>query len=89
MAPLLSGGGQERRARAGTENVAAIAGFGAAADAAAAEVLREAERLAGLRDRLEFLAHGAARDMVVFGEGAPRLPNTLCFFTPNSRRRRC
>jgi cysteine desulfurase len=82
LAPLLRGGGQERRARAGTENVAAIAGFGAAAAAAAADVLREAQRLAGLRDRLEFLARGAARDVVVFGEGAPRLPNTLCFSAP-------
>ena len=58
LAPLLRGGGQERRARAGTENVAGIAGFGAAAAAAAADVFREAERLAGLRDRLEFLARG-------------------------------
>jgi len=44
--------------------------------------LREAQRLAGLRDRLEFLARGAARDVVVFGDGAPRLPNTLCFAAP-------
>ena len=81
LAPLLRGGGQERRARAGTENVAGIAGFGAAAAAAAADVFREAERLAGLRDRLEFLARRAA-EVVIFGEGAPRLPNTLCFAAP-------
>ena len=50
--PLIRGGGQERGARAGTENVAAIAGFGAAARACLTEAAREAERLAGLRDRL-------------------------------------
>ena len=49
--PLIKGGGQERSLRAGTENVAAIAGFGAAAAIAAS--LADAARMAGLRDRLE------------------------------------
>jgi len=51
-APLLSGGGQERRQRAGTENVAGIAGFGAAAKAAVADMVNM-PRVSALRDRLE------------------------------------
>ncbi len=81
-APLLRGGGQERGARAGTENVAALAGFGAAAAAVAADAADEAERLERLRDRLEARVREAAPDAVVFGAGAPRLPNTLCFAAP-------
>ncbi len=79
---LLRGGGQERGARAGTENIAAIAGFGAAAEAAKADLAGEAARLSALRDRLwaeiAALAPGAAR----FGGDAPRLPNTLNFAIP-------
>src|SRR5690606_31151037 len=52
LAPLLAGGGQERWRRAGTENVAAIAGFGAAAAAAAAGLDRFG-RIAALRDAIE------------------------------------
>ena len=81
-APLLRGGGQERGARAGTENVAGIAGFGAAAQAAREDVASEAPRLAGLRDRLEAHVREAAPDAVFFGAGAPRLPNTSCFAVP-------
>jgi cysteine desulfurase len=79
---LLRGGGQERGARAGTENVAGIAGFGAAALAAGAEAEGEAVRLAALRDRLEARIFAAAPDAVVFGAGASRLPNTTCFAIP-------
>jgi cysteine desulfurase len=79
---LLRGGGQERGARAGTENVAGIAGFGAAARAAAAEVEGEAIRLTALRDRLEARIFAATPDVVVFGAGAPRLPNTTAFAVP-------
>ena len=81
-APLLRGGGQERGARAGTENVAAIAGFGAAARLAAAEAGPEATRLAALRDRLEQRVRETAPEAVVFGAAAPRLPNTLAFAAP-------
>lgn len=81
-APLMRGGGQERGARAGTENVAAIAGFGAAARLAVAEAEREAARLAALRDRLEARARELAPEAVVFGATAPRLPNTLCLAVP-------
>src|SRR5579883_1552931 len=80
--PLLRGGGQERGLRAGTENVAAIAGFGAAARAAQGDLDAEAERLRGLRDALESHVLNAAPDAVVFGAGVDRLPNTLCFAIP-------
>jgi cysteine desulfurase len=83
-APVLRGGGQERGARAGTENVAAIAGFGAAARLAAAETEGEAMRLAALRDRLERRLRETAPDAVVFGAAAPRLPNTLAFAAPGA-----
>jgi cysteine desulfurase len=83
-APLLRGGGQERGARAGTENVAAIAGFGAAARLAAAELDREAPRLAALRDRLAQRLRETAPAAVVFGAAAPRLPNTLAFAAPGA-----
>ncbi len=79
--PLIRGGGQERGARGGTENVAAVAGFGAAASACRAEAA-EPERLASLRRRLERVVRDAASDAVVFGDAAPRLPNTLCFAVP-------
>ena len=79
---LLGGGGQERGLRAGTENVAGIVGFGVAAEIAAAEITGEAVRLAGLRDGLLARLRAAAPDLVVFGEGAPRLPNTLAFAVP-------
>lgn len=80
-APLLTGGAQEDRRRAGTENVAGIAGFGAAADAA----LRERDNFSALRDDLDFLVEGLRliwADTVVFGEDAARLPNTCSFAVP-------
>ena len=80
--PLIRGGGQERGARAGTENVAAIAGFGAAARACLGSLAEEEARLLALRDRLADAVRGAAPDAVVFGETVPRLPNTLCFAVP-------
>jgi cysteine desulfurase len=77
--PLITGGGQERGARAGTENVAGIAAFGAAAAAALAELAAEAGRVAGLRDRLEAGLRSASPHLVVFGAEAERLPNTTLF----------
>lgn len=79
--PLLRGGGQERRQRAGTEAVALIAGFGAAA-AAALGGLDDAGRLAGLRERIERGIRSAAPDAVVYGAGSPRLANTVCVAMP-------
>jgi cysteine desulfurase len=79
--PLLRGGGQERGLRAGTENVAGIAAFGAAA--AAARVRRESEsaHMAALRNRMEAGLLAIASDAVVFGRegGVERLPNTTLF----------
>ena len=81
-AGLVRGGGQERGARAGTENVAAIAGFGAAAVVAQAGMAQEAVRLAQLRDKLEDFLRDIADDVVVFGQGVARLPNTSAFAVP-------
>ena len=80
--PMLRGGGQERGRRAGTENVAAITGFGVAAESAALLVAEETGRLAGLRDRLEEGIRAIAPDTVILGARAPRLPNTTCFAVP-------
>jgi cysteine desulfurase len=79
---LIRGGGQERGFRAGTENVAAIAGFGAAAAAALGAQQADAKAMAALRDRLESRLKSATSDVVVFGESAPRLPNTTLFAVP-------
>ena len=74
--PLIKGGGQERSARAGTENVAAIAGFGAAAAAAKANAGAEHARMVALRDRLETGLKAATPAAVIFGADGARLPNT-------------
>ncbi|MCA3575391.1 MAG: cysteine desulfurase [Aestuariivirga sp.] len=68
--PLVHGGGQELRRRAGTENLGSIAGFGAVAG------MRQDTR--ALRDRLEAALDGA----IIFGRGVERLPNTTCFALP-------
>ena len=78
-APLIRGGGQERGARAGTENVAGIAAFGAAAAAALVDLGAEAGDMRALRDRFEAGLRSASPDIVVFGAGAERLPNTTLF----------
>jgi cysteine desulfurase len=83
--PLIKGGGQERGARAGTENVAAIAGFGAAAVAAGRDLDAEHRRLAALRDRLEAGLTAAVPGTLVFGAGAERLPNTALFAVPGGK----
>jgi cysteine desulfurase len=75
--PLIRGGGQERGARAGTENVSGIAGFGAAA--AAARPAEDGVRIALLRQRLEAELNAISPNCVVFGAGRERLPNTACF----------
>jgi len=79
---LLSGGGQERRRRAGTENVAAIAGFGAAAEAARAEVASMAP-IARLRDTLEQEILQITPAAIIVGANAPRLANTSCIALPS------
>jgi cysteine desulfurase len=86
--PLIPGGGQERGARGGTENLIGIAGMGAAATAASAALAQDSVRIAALRDDLERTLRAMAPQTVVFGidgfDGAPppRLPNTLLFAVP-------
>src|SRR5690349_14132131 len=84
LAPLLRGGGQEKGRRAGTENVAGIAGFGAAAKAALAGRERDASRMERLRARLEAGLRRTPGAMVFAGE-AGRLPNTVLFAVPGMR----
>jgi cysteine desulfurase len=80
LAPILRGGGQERGRRAGTENLAGIAGFAAAADA----LRRDSSMLElfQLRDRLEAEALARVPAARVIGAGAPRLGNTSCLALP-------
>jgi cysteine desulfurase len=84
LEPLLRGGGQELGRRAGTENVAGISAFGAAAKAAMASLESDAVRLQGLKDRLE-AGLKQTPGMIVFSEAAPRLPNTTLFTVPALR----
>ena len=77
--PPIKGGGQERGARAGTENVAGIAGFGAAADAALASLDADIARMRAMRDTLEKGLKAATPQAVIFGADAERLPNTTLF----------
>ena len=82
--PLIRGGGQERGLRAGTENVAGIAGLGAAAEAAGRSPATEVP-MARLRDRLEAGLKVATPDLIVFGADVDRLPNTTLFTHPGLR----
>jgi len=79
--PLMIGGGQENWRRGGTENVAAIAGFGVAAETALEEAA-DLRHLAELKSRLEQGVKAICPASVVFGEGAERLVNTTCFAVP-------
>lgn len=81
MAPYMLGGGQERRRRAGTEAVAAIAGFGAAATAAVADLERAGD-VAAHRNRLERGLKRLTPGVIVIGEDADRVANTSCFAWP-------
>jgi cysteine desulfurase len=79
--PLIRGGGQERGMRAGTENVAGIAAFGAAAAAAHRQLAAEAAHMLRLRDLVESGLKAISPQAVIFGvaAGADRLPNTTLF----------
>ena len=81
LEPLLRGGGQELGHRAGTENVAGIAGFGAAATAALSALDDDAIRLQNLQNRLESGLRQTP-GVIVFSDNAPRLPNTTLFTVP-------
>lgn len=80
LAPQITGGGHERGLRAGTENVPAIVGFGAACELAAARAEEDVSRLGALRDRIE--SSVAALGGSIFGRAARRLPNTSFFAFP-------
>lgn len=75
--PLLHGGYQERRRRAGTENVAGIVGLGKAAEIAPKEMVQQSRRESNLRDRLEKMIRENINHCQLNGHPTQRLPNTL------------
>ena len=77
LAPLIAGGGQERGLRSGTENVAAIVGFGVAAERAVANLDVFSRQMGALHAVLE--SGLSALGATIFGLGAQRLPNTSYF----------
>jgi len=82
LTPLIDGGGQEDGRRGGTYNVPAIVGLGAAAERAADEQEKDAERLRALRDRLEAAVLDAIDDARINSRGAERLPQTTNLTVP-------
>jgi cysteine desulfurase len=82
--PLITGGGQEKGHRAGTENPVAIAGFGAAARVALAAV-ENRDKLRALRDTVERIVRELVPDALTFGGRAERLPNTTFFAIPGMK----
>jgi cysteine desulfurase len=76
IGPLMTGGKHERNRRAGTENVAGIAGLGVAARLAAAKLSTEPARLGALRDDLERRVLDAVEGTAVNGLRDARVPNT-------------
>jgi len=85
LEPALTGGGQEKGRRAGTENLAGIAGFGAAAAVAATNRERFAGHCEALRRRLEIGLKRIVGSTIIFSEDVPRLPNTTLFTAPGLR----
>jgi len=77
LRPIIHGGGHEQGLRSGTENVAAIVGFGAACELAAGRMQQLAQRLEAMRARLERGLHEMGA--VIFGADAPRVANTSYF----------
>lgn len=78
---MITGGGQEQRRRAGTENVAAIAGFGAAAQTAH-KTLNDFAALKNKRDRLEQILCASSNRVRIFGTNVARVANTICLTIP-------
>ncbi|WP_289079036.1 cysteine desulfurase family protein [uncultured Thalassospira sp.] len=81
LVPQIRGGGQEKYRRGGTENVLGIAGFGAAAERAGAQLANMAN-VAALRDRLETELASEAPELLIAGKGTERLVNTSCLILP-------
>jgi cysteine desulfurase len=84
LRPLFPGGGQERRRRGGTENVAGIVGFGEAARLARSESPAERPRITALRDAFEDAAARACGAIQVWGRSAPRIDNTSAIAFPGA-----
>ncbi len=83
VSPQLKGGGQEMGRRAGTENLIGIAGFGAAAAAAARDLADGVwERVAEIRNILDSALSAQGFETISVGKSVPRLPNTLCLIAP-------
>nr|WP_246175981.1 aminotransferase class V-fold PLP-dependent enzyme [Roseovarius bejariae] len=83
VAAQIRGGGQEMGRRSGTENLIGIAGFGAAAEAAARDLAEGVwDRVAEFRKILEKVIAAEAKETIFVGKGGARLPNTLCMLTP-------
>ncbi|MCA0873745.1 cysteine desulfurase [Seohaeicola saemankumensis] len=83
LAAQIRGGGQEMGRRSGTENTIGVAGFGAAAEAAARDLSEGVwERVAEIRNILESSIEASAKETIFVGKDSLRLPNTLCFATP-------
>lgn len=79
----IRGGGQEMGRRSGTENIIGIAGFGAAAEAAARDLANGTwEKVAEVRNILEDALASAGKTTIIVGKEAPRLPNTICAIIP-------
>ncbi|MCK5640719.1 MAG: cysteine desulfurase [Gammaproteobacteria bacterium] len=79
MEPLLHGGKHEKGYRSGTENLAGIVGFGMAAELAANELESRQQHLLPLRQYLEQQLKQRLPEVMIFGEQAERLPNTVFF----------
>ena len=83
VAPLIKGGGQEMGRRSGTENVIGIAGFGAAAEAAARDLETGIwQQIEKFRNILESAIEESVKETIFVGKSANRLPNTSCFISP-------
>lgn len=80
--PLVRGGGQEKGHRAGTENLAAVTGFGASASVMTKDLVERNAAIAALRDKAEAGMLAAARDTVIYGRGEARVGNTSFFHLP-------
>lgn len=81
-APLVSGGGQEKGHRSGTENMIGIVGFGAAAHIQRENRGAFSEKAGAMRQKIETGIRGIAPDAIIISDGAQRLPNTTFFMFP-------